>query len=152
MKRLLLLTPLFLAACSSEEAVDITTEEPFQITCTWTRGEKSGDETWFIDPKLDIAINEYVFDGKKEEVEYAVSKVTPRKIVLGDDWGQAINEDGSYGDWSRDEISIDRGTGEMTFKKFGLKKGLTAYPTVAAGWKGEEEELAFGYKCQKPKR
>ena len=88
MKRLLLLTPLFLAACSGQQAIDITTQEPFQITCTWTRGEKSGDETWFIHPKLDIAINEYVFEEKEEEVEYAVSKVTPRKIVLGDDWGK----------------------------------------------------------------
>ena len=122
------------------------------MTCTWTRGDKSGDETWFIDPKLDVAVFEFIEDGKLEEVEYAVRKVTPRKIVLGDEWGQLIEEDGSWGDWTRNEVSIDRSTGELTFKTFGLKASTTSYPTVAAGWKGEEEELAFGYDCQKPTR
>ncbi len=152
MKRLLLLTPLFLAACSGQQAIDLTTEEPFQITCTWTRGEKSGDETWIIDPKLDVAVNEFVQDGKEEEGEYDVLKVTPKRIVLGDEWFQFTNEDGSSTDWVRNEIHINRSTGELTFKEFGLKKSVSSYPTVAAGWKGEEQELAFDYDCQKPKR
>ena len=150
MKRLLLLLPLLLTACGG--AADITTEEPFQITCTWTNGDKSGDETWFIDPKLDVATNKWEDDGEVEESEYVVRKVTPTKIVLGDEWLEIVNEDGSYGDWTRDEISVDRSTGELTYKEFGLKKGTTSYPTLAAGWKGEEQELAFEYECQKPTR
>ena len=150
MKRLLLFLPLLLTACGG--AADITTDEPFQITCTWTRDEISGDETWFIDPKLDLAVNEFVQDGKEEEGEYDVLKVTPKKIVLGDEWIQYADEDGSYTDWTRNEIHIDRFTGEVKFKEFGLKKGATLYPTLAAGWKGEEQELAFKYDCQKPTR
>ena len=52
MKRLLLLLPLLLTACGG--AADITTEEPFQITCTWDVDGKTGKETYFIDPKLDL--------------------------------------------------------------------------------------------------
>ena len=149
MKRLLLLLPLLLTACGG--AADITTQEPFQITCTWTRGERSGEETWYIDPKLDVATLE-VPDQDEElvDIEYAVRKVTPRKIVLGDEWGQYVEEDGSSGDWNRNEVSIDRGTGEFTFKTFELKKSATSYPTSA--WIGDEIELSFEYDCQKPTR
>jgi len=155
MKRLLLLLPLLLTACGG--AADITTEEPFQITCTWTRGERSGDETYVIDPKLDWATLEVpVEDGELEEIEYAVRKVTPRKIVLGDEWYQSIEDDGSYSDWKRSETHVNRTTGELTYKEFVIRKGVTnqldVVPTVAEGWKGTEQELAFEYDCQKPTR
>ena len=82
MKRLLLLTPLFLAACSGQQAIDITTQEPFQITCSWDVDGKTGDETYFIDPKLDLVVMEGVDDedGSTYEVEYKVTKVTPKML------------------------------------------------------------------------
>ena len=151
MKKLLALVPcLTLAACGG--AADITTEEPFQITCTWTRGEKSGDETWFVDPKLDVAVQESEAGEKVQELKYDIQKVTPRKIVIGGNWWQEVKEDGSYSDWYRDEISIDRSTGELAFKRFSLSKSATSYPDLTAGWKGEEQELAFEYDCQEPTR
>ena len=87
MKRLLLALSLLLTA-SCAGAADITTEEPFQITCTWTKDGESGDDTFFIDPKLDIATMEYVDseDGKSYEFEYIVTKVTPTKIVISTEW------------------------------------------------------------------
>lgn len=151
MKKLLALIPcVILAACGG--AADITGDEPFQITCTWTRGDKSGDETWFIGPKLDVATNKWEDDEEVNETEYVVRKVTPTKIVLGDEWGQIVNEDGSYGDWTRDEISVDRSTGEFMFKKFGLSKSSTRYPTLAQGYLGKETPLEFEYSCKKPTR
>ena len=69
MKRILLLLPLLLTACGG--ATDITTEEPFQITCAWDVDGKTGDETYFIDPKLDLVEMEGVDDedGSTYEVE-----------------------------------------------------------------------------------
>ena len=148
MKRLLLLLPLLLTACGG--AADITTEKSFQIICTWTRGEKSGDETWFIDPKLDMATIEVESeDGESEDVDYAVRKVTPRKIVLGDEWYQLFNEDGFMGDWNRNEASIDRSTGELTLKRIEVKSA-TSY--LSAGRIGDEIEPSFEYDCKKPTR
>lgn len=152
MKRLVALIPcLTLVACGG--AADITSDEPFQITCTWTEGDESGDETWFIDPKLDVAVLDPM-DNKIEEVEFPVRKVTPKRIVLGNEWGrQLIEEDSSLGDWIRTEVSINRITGELSFKKFGINASTSVTPTtVAAGWKGEKQKLAFVYDCQKPSR
>ena len=148
MKRLLLLLPMLLTA-SCAGAADITTEEPFQITCTWIKGERSGDETWFIDPKLDVATLQIPgFEGPMD-LEYVVHKVTPRKIVLGKEWRPLIDEDGSF--WFWEKISVDRSTGEVTKKEFFRQdKSATGYPT--AEWKGEEQEVSFGYDCQKPTR
>ena len=106
----------------------------------------------FVDPKLDVAVQESEAGEKVQEIEYDIQKVTPRKIVLGDNWWQEVKEDGSYSDWYRDEISIDRSTGELAFKRFSLSKSATNYPDLAAGWKGKEHELPFGYDCQKPTR
>ena len=152
MKRLLLLTPLFLAACSGQQAIDITTEEPFQITCTWTIDGESGDETFFIDPKLDIATMGYVDseDGKSYEVEYIVTKVTPTQIVLSTEWRTPVGK----GDHWRDENVIDRSTGILTLSTYELKRDLTYYPLLAQGWEGEKVDHGDGYKydCQKPTR
>ena len=137
MKRFLLLLPLLLTAYVC--AAVITTEDPFQITCTWTLGEDSGDETWFIDPKLDVATHQQPgFDGTFMDSEYAVLKVTPRKIVLGKQWEPLL----------REEISVDRSTGEVTRKIFEQEKSAPGYPT--AEW--EEQEFSYGYDCQKPTR
>ena len=101
MKRLLLLLPLVLIACGSAgNAGDITTEEPFRITCTWSRGERSGDETWFIDPKLNVNVATLVVQGEEGEpvdvVKYIVTKVTPRKIVFGSEWYNGEDEKEDY--------------------------------------------------------
>ena len=106
MKRLVLLLPLLLT--DYVYAADIiTTEDPFQITCTWTSDGESGDDTFFIDPKLDIATMEYVDseDGKSYEFEYIVTKVTPTKIVFSTEW--KTPDDDRENHW-RDENIIDR--------------------------------------------
>ena len=147
MKRLLLLLPLLLTACGG--AADITTEEPFQITCTWTRGDKSGDETWFIDPKLDVATLEVPGeDGEFEDVEYIVTKVTPRKIVLSTEWNTPVDKDDHW----RDEFVIDRGSGEVTPFHYELGRDMTYYPLLAQGWEGKKVDLPYEYDCQKPTR
>ena len=149
MKRLLLFTPLFLAACSGQQAIDITTQEPFQITCTWTRGEKSGDETWFVDPKLDVASLEVLGqDGEPVDVEYIVTKVTPRKIVLSTEWNTPT---GDRAHW-RDENVIDRISGELTPLRYELGRDMTYFPRLAQGWEGKSVDLDYEYDCQKPKR
>ena len=122
MKRLLLLLPLVLLACGSAgSAEDITTEEPFRITCTWSRGEESGDETWFIDPKLNVNVATLVLQGEEGEpvdvVKYIVTKVTPRKIVLSSEWYTPEDDKEDY--W-RDENVIDRSSGELTPFKYEL--------------------------------
>ena len=112
MKRLLALIPcLTLAACGG--AADITTEEPFQITCTWNVDGKTGDETYFIDPKLDLVEMEGVDDedGSTYEVEYIVTKVTPRKIVISTEWSTPVDNKEPH---FRDENVIDRSTGVLT--------------------------------------
>ena len=148
MKRLLLLLPLLLTACGG--AADITTEEPFQITCTWTRGDKSGDETWFIDPKLDVAT--LVVPGEEGEpvdVEYIVTKVTPRKIVFGSEWFNGEDEKEDY--W-RSEFVIDRSSGELTPFRYELGRDITSYPLLSQGWDGKSVDLDYEYDCQKPTR
>ena len=148
MKRFLLLLPLLLTACGG--AADITTEEPFQITCTWTRGDKSGDETWFIDPKLDVATLEVPGeDGEFEDVEYIVTKVTPRKIVFGSEWFNGEDEKEDY--W-RSEFAIDRSSGELTPFRYELGRDITSYPLLSQGWDGKSVDLDYEYDCQKPKR
>ena len=155
MKRLLLLLPLVLIACGSAgSAENITTEEPFRITCTWTRGEKSGDETWFVDPKLNVNVAILVLQGEGEEpvdvVKYIVTKVTPTKIVLSTEWRTPVGK----GDHWRDENVIDRSTGILTLSTYELKRDLTYYPLLAQGWEGEKVDHGDGYKydCQKPTR
>ena len=152
MKRLLLLLPLVLIACGSAgSAEDITTEEPFRITCTWTRGEKSGDETWFIDPNLNVAT--LVVQGEEGEpvdvVKYIVTKVTPRKIVLSSEWFTPEDDKEDY--W-RGEFVIDRSSGELTPFRYELGRDITSYPLLSQGWDGKSVDLNYEYDCQKPKR
>ena len=151
MKRLLLLTPLFLAACSGQQAIDITTQEPFQITCTWDVDGKTGDETYFIDPKLDLVVMEGVDDedGSTYEVEYKVTKVTPRKIVFSSEWSTPL---GFKEPHFRDENVIDRSSGELTPLRYELARDLTSYPLLSQGWEGKSVDLDYEYDCQKPKR
>ena len=151
MKRLLLLTPLFLAACSGQQAIDITTQEPFQITCTWDVDGKTGDETYFIDPKLDLVVMEGVDDedGSTYEVEYKVTKVTPRKIVFSSEWSTPL---GFKEPHFRDENVIDRSSGELTPMRYELGRDMTSYPLLSQGWEGKSVDLDYEYDCQKPKR
>ncbi len=154
MKRLLLLLQLLLtASCAS--AADITTEEPFQITCTWTSDGESGYDTlydtFFIDPKSDIATMRYVDskDGKSYEFEYIVTKVTPTKIVFSTEWKTPDDDKENY--W-RDENVIDRSSGELTPFKYELGRDMTSYPLLSQGWEGKSVDLAYEYDCQKPTR
>ena len=154
MKRLLLLLPLVLLACGSAgSAEDIMTEEPFRITCTWSRGEESGDETWFIDPKLNVNVATLVLQGEEGEpvdvVKYIVTKVTPRKIVLSSEWYTPDDDKENY--W-RDENVIDRSSGELTPFKYELGRDMTSYPLLSQGWEGKSVDLAYEYDCQKPTR
>ena len=154
MKRLLLLLPLVLIACGSAgSAEDITTEEPFRITCTWSRGERSGDETWFIDPKLNVNVATLVVQGEEGEpievVKYIVTKVTPRKIVLSSEWYTPVDDKEDY--W-RDENVIDRSSGELTPSRYELGRDMTSYPLLSQGWDGKSVDLDYEYDCQKPKR
>ena len=154
MKRLLLLLPLLLIACGSAgNAEDITTEEPFRITCTWSRGERSGDETWFIDPKLNVNVATLVVQGEEGEpvdvVKYIVTKVTPRKIVFGSEWFNGEDEKEDY--W-RSEFVIDRSSGELTPFRYELGRDITSYPLLSQGWDGKSVDLDYEYDCQKPKR
>ena len=154
MKRLLLLLPLVLLACGSAgSAEDITTEEPFRITCTWSRGEESGDETWFIDPKLNVNVATLVLQGEEGEpvdvVKYIVTKVTPRKIVLSSEWYTPEDDKEDY--W-RDENVIDRSSGELTPFRYELGRDMTSYPLLSQGWEGEKADLDYEYDCQKPTR
>ncbi|KZR88717.1 hypothetical protein MITS9508_01894 [Synechococcus sp. MIT S9508] len=145
MKRLLLALPLLLTA-SCAGAADITTEEPFQITCTWTKDGESGDDTFFIDPKLDIATMEYVDseDGKTYEFEYIVTKVTPTKIVISTEWNSPDEHTENH--W-RDENVIDRSSGELTPFSYELGREL-----LSQGWEGKSVDLDYEYDCQKPTR
>ena len=149
MKRLLLLLPLLLTACGG--AADITTEEPFQITCTWTIDGVSGDETFFVDPKLDIATMGYVDseDGKSYEIEYIVTKVTPTKIVISTEWNTPVDD---KEDHYRDENVIDRSSGELTPLRYELSRDMTYYPLLSQGWEGKEVDRDYEYDCQKPAR
>ena len=149
MKRLLLLLPLLLTACGG--AADITTEEPFQITCTWTIDGVSGDETFFVDPKLDIATMGYVDseDGKSYEIEYIVTKVTPTKIVISTEWNTPVDD---KEDHYRDENVIDRSSGELTPLRYELSRDMTYYPLLSQGWEGKEVDPGYEYDCQKPTR
>ena len=149
MKRLLLLLPLLLTACGG--AADITTQEPFQITCTWTIDGESGDETFFIDPKLDIATLEYVDseDDKSYEVEYIVTKVTPTKIVFSSEWNTPVDDKENH---YRDENVIDRSSGELTPLRYELGRDMTSYPLLSQGWEGKKVDLDYEYNCQKPTR
>ena len=154
MKRLLLLLPLVLLACGSAgSAADITTEEPFRITCTWSRGEESGDETWFIDPKLNVNVATLVLQGEEGEpidvVKYIVTKVTPRKIVLSSEWYSPVDDKENY---RRDEIVIDRSSGKLTSFDYELGKDMTSYPLLSQGWEGKSVDLGYEYDCQKPTR
>jgi len=148
MKRLLLLLPLLLTACGG--AADITTQEPFQITCTWDVDGKTGDETYFIDPKLDLVVMEGVDDedGSTYEVEYKVTKVTPRKIVFSSEWNTPIDDRNHY----RDENVIDRSSGELTPLRYELGRDMTSYPLLSQGWEGKSVDLDYEYDCQKPTR
>ena len=150
MKRLLLLTPLFLAACSGQQAIDITTQEPFQITCTYDADGKTGDETYFIDPKLDLVVMEGLDkeDGSTYEVEYKVTKVTPRKIVMSSEWIEPIGTRNYY----RDVNVIDRSSGELTPLRYELDRAKTYYPRLSQGWEGKQIGLDYKYFCQKPTR
>ena len=147
MKELLALIPcMILAACGG--AADITGDEAFQITCTWTdKGGKSSDETYFVDPKLDLAVLEFE-DADFEDAEYFVTKVTPRKIVISSDWGTPLDE----GDHYRDENVIDRSTGILTPSRYELKRDLTYEPLLAEGWEGTKVDLDYEYDCKKPTR
>ena len=149
MKRLLLLLPLLLTACGG--AADITTEEPFQITCTWTIDGVSGDETFFVDPKLDIATMGYVDseDGKSYEIEYIVTKVTPTKIAISTEWNTPVDD---KEDHYRDENVIDRSSGELTPLRYELSRDMTYYPLLSQGWEGKEVDRDYEYDCQKPAR
>ena len=151
MKRLLLLTPLFLAAYSGQQAIDITTQEPFQITCIWDVDGKTGDETYFIDPKLDLVVMEGVDDedGSTYEVEYKVTKVTPRKIVFSSEWSTPL---GFKEPHFRDEDVIDRSSGELTPLRYELGRDMTSYPLISQGWEGKSVDLDYEYDCQKPTR
>ena len=152
MKRLVLLLPLLLTACGGAVcAADITTEDPFQITCTWTSDGESGDDTFFIDPKLDIATMRYVDseDGKSYEFEYIVTKVTPTKIVFSTEW--KTPDDDKENHW-RDENIIDRSSGELTPLSYELGRDMTSYPLLSQGWEGKQVELDYEYECQKPTR
>ena len=154
MRRLLLFLPLVLLAYGSAgSAEDITTEEPFRITCTWTRGEKSGDETWFIDPKLYVRVATLVVQGEEGEpvdvVEYIVTKVTPRKIVLGSEW---FDPEYDKEDYWRSEFVIDCSSGELTPFTYELGRDMTSYPMLSQGWEGKSVDLDYEYDCQKPKR
>ena len=150
MKRLLLLLPLLLTACGG--AADITTEEPFQITCTYKNAKgKTGEETHFIDPKLDLVVMEGVIDeeGTKYELEYKVTKVTPRKIVYSSEWITPFeNKENHY----RDESVIDRSSGELTPFRYELGRDKTYYPLLSQGWEGKPVDLDYEYDCQKPTR
>ena len=148
MKRLLLLLPLLLTACGG--AADITTQEPFQITCTWDVDGKTEDETYFIDPKLDLVVMEGVDDedGSTYEVEYKVTKVTPRKIVFSSEWNTPIDDRNHY----RDENVIDRSSGELTPLRYELGRDMTSYPLLSQGWEGKSVDLDYEYDCQKPTR
>ena len=131
MKRLLLLLPLLLTACGG--AADITTEEPFQITCTFKNVKgKTGEETHFIDPKLDLVTMEGALDedGTKYELDYKIIKVTPRKIVYSSEW---ITPFGNNKNHYRDEIVIDRSSGELTPLRYELGRDKTYYPRLAQG-------------------
>ena len=149
MKRLLLLLPLLLTACGG--AADITTEEPFQITCTWDVDGKTGKETYFIDPKLDLVEMEGVDDEDEStyEVEYKVTKVTPRKIVFTTEWNTPVDD---KEDHYRDENVIDRSSGELTPLRYELSRDMTYYPLLSQGWEGKEVDRDYEYDCQKPAR
>ena len=151
MKRLLLLLPLLLTACGGEQAIDITSEEPFQITCNWEVDGKTGKETYFVDQKLDLVEMEGVGDenGDTYEVEYTVTKVTPRKIVFSSEWTTPL---GFKEPHFRDENVIDRSSGELTPLRYELARDMTSYPLLSQGWEGKSVDLDYEYDCQKPKR
>ena len=78
MKRFLLLLPLLLTACGG--AADITTNEPFQITCVDKLEDVSSTDKWFIDPTLDKAVTEWSYKDETGEQEHKVKSINPKKL------------------------------------------------------------------------
>ena len=87
-------------------------------------------------------------DGTKYELEYKVTKVTPRKIVFGSEWNTPTDDRAHW----RDEIVIDRSSGELTPFKYELGRDKTYYPLLSQGWEGKSVDLDYEYDCQKPTR
>ena len=150
MKRFLLLLPLLLTACGG--AADITTNEPFQITCVDKFEDVSSTDKWFIDPTLDKAVTEWSYKDETGEQEYKVKSINPKKIVLGSDWGYMPEDsDGSGFDlYTRTRFTIDRFTGEMTRQYFEYK--ARNFPSESFDGNEVQPEVGESYECEKPTR
>lgn len=151
MKRLLLLLPLVLTACGG--AADITTTEPFQVTCVDTWEDGSQTDKWFIDPTLDKAALKWSYEDKTGEQEQEVISVSPKKIVVGPEWGYIPEKNDPPKElavFDRDLYTIDRFSGEMTRHSF----TATARDFPSKFFMGRKVSPRKGetYKCEKPTR
>ena len=150
MKRLLLLLPLLLTACG-EAVADFTTDDPFQVTCTYKVDGKIGNETYFIDPKLDIVEMKGLDgeDGSPYNIEYIVTKVAPLKIVFGSEWMTPTDKNEDH---FREESVFDRRSGKLTPVQYELARSVTFSPLLAQTEQAKKVELDYEYECQKPTR
>ena len=73
--------------------------------------------------------------------------------LANNDWSIFVADDkGERDDAERDEIEIDRATGDLTFRRFKFSSKVKTYPSLEAGDIGKEFPLPFEYTCQKPHR
>ena len=149
MKRLLLLVPLLLTACGN--GADITTNEPFRIACVDKWKDSSLIENWFIDLSLNKANSEWSHEGKTGQQEADLISVSPEKIVIGEGWGYAAEDNiagGEFTVFNRYLYTIDRLTGKMTREYF----EATASEFPSRSYNGTKLPPAEGesYECEKP--
>ena len=151
MKRLLLPLPILLTACGG--AADITTNEPFQITCVMKWEDGAQTDKWFIDPTLDKAALEWSYEDKTGEQELEVISVSPKKIVVGPEWGYIPEKNDlgkTFAVFDRDIYVIDRFSGEMTMESY--EATARDNPPVSVMGKKIPPVEGESYECEKPTR
>ena len=151
MKRLLMPLPLLLTACGG--ATDITTNEPFQISCVakWDNGSQT--EKWFIDPTLDKAALQWIHEDMTGEQEQEVISVSPERIVVAPEWDyipEKNNSDEPFQVFDRDIYTINRLNGNMTRESFEAK--ANDLPPVSFMGNKISPFLGESYECEKPSR